>query len=365
MKQSHSIPIIFLNEYGRSKYSNQSHDLAPTRFGLNIEDSMDYKDYYKILGVDKKASTDEIKKAYRKLARRYHPDISKEKDAAARMAEVNEANTVLSDPEKRAAYDAMGDEAQFAQRARAQGSHGFQPPPNWDQQDFHFSSHGNAGSDADFSDFFSQMFGQAARARRHQSQQGPRSTPDMRGQDQHASIELDLEDSYSGAMRSLHLRTTVLDAQGIPSTKDKELQISIPKGVREGQIIRLAGQGNPGLGKGAAGDLLLEVHFRSDPRWWSEGKDVYQRVPLAPWEAALGGPIPFKTLAGELEVTVPAGYRSGRKLRIKGKGLPAATPGDLYLVLDVIFPPATTAEQKQAYANFAKAFPHFDARSLS
>ena len=328
---------------------------------------MDYKDYYKILGVDKNASADDIKKAYRKLARKYHPDISKEKDAAARMAEINEANTVLSDADKRSAYDAMGSEAQFAQRAGAQGQGGFRPPPDWDQQGFHSSGHGNSAGDADFSDFFSQMFGQGARARRSQSSASSQSgaMPDMRGQDQHASIELDLEDSYKGAMRSLHLRSTVLDEQGMPSYKNKELQVSIPKGVREGQMIRLAGQGNPGLGKGAAGDLLLEVHFRSDPRWWSEGKDVYQRVPLAPWEAELGGPVPFKTLAGELEVTVPAGYRSGRKLRVKGKGLPASVPGDLYLVLDVVFPPAATPEQKQAYAEFAKAFPGFDARSLS
>lgn len=333
-------------------------------FGSITGESMDYKDYYKILGVDKSASADDIKKAYRKLARKYHPDISKEKDAATRMAEVNEAHTVLSDPEKRAAYDAMGSEAQFAQGAGAQGRGGFRPPPDWDQQDFHFSSKGDAGSDADFSDFFSQMFGQAARARRSQGAQAG-AAPDMRGQDQHASIELDLQDSYSGAVRSLHLRATVLDEQGIPTYKDKELQVSIPRGVREGQMIRLAGQGNPGLGKGGPGDLLLEVHFRSDPRWWSEGKDVYQRVPLAPWEAELGGPVHFKTLAGELEVTVPAGYRSGRKLRIKGKGLPAAAPGDLYLVLDVVFPPAVSPEQKQAYAEFAKAFPSFDARSLS
>jgi curved DNA-binding protein len=328
-------------------------------------DSMDYKDYYQILGVDKKASAEDIKKAYRKLARKYHPDISKEADASLRMAEVNEANTVLSDPEKRAAYDALGEAPRHAGAGTAGNGAGFQPPPGWDQQGFHFRGEGTGpDGDADFSDFFSQMFGQAARARRSTGGQS-RTTPDMRGQDQHASIELDLEDSYSGAMRSLHLRTTVLDEQGVPAYRDKELQVSIPKGVREGQMIRLAGQGNPGLGKGGSGDLLLEVHFRSDPRWWSEGKDVYQRVPLAPWEAELGGPVPFKTLAGELEVTVPAGYRSGRKLRIKGKGLPSVTPGDLYLVLDVVFPPAATAEQKQAYADFAKSFPGFDARSLS
>lgn len=328
---------------------------------------MDYKDYYKILGVDKSASADDIKKAFRKLARKYHPDISKEKDASARMAEVNEANTVLSDPEKRAAYDAMGEEPQFRQGPRGGAGAGYQPPPDWDQQDFHFRS-GQTGpdGDADYSDFFSQMFGQAAKARRSQAgQSGQGPQPDIRGQDQHASIELDLEDSYSGAVRSIHLRATVLDDHGMPTSKDKELQVTIPKGVREGQMIRLAGQGNPGYGKGAAGDLLLEVHFRSDPRWWSEAKDVYQRVPLAPWEAEIGGPIPFKTLAGELEVTVPPGYRSGRKLRIKGKGLPAATPGDLYLVLEVVFPPATTPEQKQAYAEFAKSFPGFNARSLS
>lgn len=321
---------------------------------------MDYKDYYKILGVDKKASAQEIKKAFRKLARKYHPDVSKEKDASQRMAEVNEANAVLSDPEKRAAYDALG-EAPPHGYGSAQG---FQPPPGWEQS-FHSRSENMGSEDSDFSDFFSQMFGQGARAQSAHRAGGSRSAPDMRGQDQHADIELSLEDSYQGATRSIHLRSSAIDENGQLRPKDKELQVSIPKGVREGQMIRLAGQGSPGLGKGAAGDLLLNVHFQSDPRWWSEGKDVYQRVPLAPWEAELGGAVQFKTLAGELEVTVPPGYRTGRKLRVKGKGLPAATPGDLYLVLDVIFPPASTEEQKKAYAAFAKAFPGFNARSLA
>ena len=321
---------------------------------------MDYKDYYKILGVDKKASAEEIKKAFRKLARKYHPDVSKEKDASERMAEVNEANAVLSDPEKRAAYDTLGDAPQHGYG----GGQGFQPPPGW-EQGFRSRSEDMGGDDGDFSDFFSQMFGQGARAQSAHRAGGSRGTPNMRGQDQHADIELDIEDSYKGVTRSIHLRSSVVDENGQLRPKDKELQVSIPKGVREGQMIRLAGQGSPGLGKGPAGDLLLNVHFKSDPRWWTEGKDVYQRVPLAPWEAELGGPVQFKTLAGELEVTVPAGYRTGRKLRIKGKGLPAATPGDLYLVLDVIFPPASTEEQKQAYATFAKAFPGFDARSLA
>jgi curved DNA-binding protein len=323
---------------------------------------MDYKDYYRILGVDKRASADEIKKAFRKLARKYHPDISKEADAAQRMAEVNEANTVLSDPEKRAAYDALADAPHHGQAAGGGGSGGFQPPPDWEPQDFHFRG-GGADGEADFSDFFSQMFGQGARARQAAGAAGAgRRPPDMRGQDQHASIELDLEDSYRGAQRSLHLRTAALDEQGQVVQRDKELQVSIPKGVREGQMIRLAGQGGAGLGQGQPGDLLLEVHFRHDPRWWSEGKDVYQKVALAPWEAALGGPVRVATIAGEFEVNVPAGHRQGRKLRVKGRGLPAATPGDLYLVLEVALPEARTEAQRQAYTALAQAFPTFDAR---
>ena len=231
---------------------------------------MEYKDYYRILAVDRQASADEIKKAYRKLARKYHPDISKEADASQRMAEINEANAVLSDPEKRAAYDALADAPR-----RSAGAGGFQPPPDWEGQDFHFRSGDGAmpDGDADFSEFFSQMFGQGARAR-HAGGGQHRPPPDLRGQDQHASIELDLLDSYHGAQRSLHLRSTVLDEDGRPVARDKELQVSIPKGVREGQMIRLAGQGGQGLGKGPAGDLLLEVHLRHDPRWWAEGKDV-------------------------------------------------------------------------------------------
>ncbi|CAB5711180.1 Curved DNA-binding protein [Delftia tsuruhatensis] len=321
---------------------------------------MDYKDYYRILGLDRGASTDEIKKAYRKLARKYHPDVSKEADASQRMAEVNEANAVLSDPEKRAAYDALAD----GPRRGTTGTGGFQPPPGWENQDFHFRGGRGAApeGDADFSDFFSQMFGHAARARQADTGGQGRQPPDMRGQDQHASIELDLMDSYRGAQRSLHLRTTAIDDDGQVVARDKELQVSIPKGVREGQMIRLAGQGGAGLGKGPAGDLLLEVHLRHDPRWWAEGKDVYQNVALAPWEAALGGAVRMSTIAGEFEVSVPAGSRPGRKLRIKGKGLPAATPGDLYLVLGIALPEAQTDAQRQAYASLAQAFPSFDAR---
>jgi len=319
---------------------------------------MEYKDYYKTLGVARDATPDDIKRAYRKLARKYHPDISKEADASQRMAEINEANAVLSDPEKRAAYDALADAPR-----RSAGAGGFQPPPDWEGQDFHFRSGDGAmpDGDADFSEFFSQMFGQGARAR-HAGGGQHRPPPDLRGQDQHASIELDLLDSYHGAQRSLHLRSTVLDEDGRPVARDKELQVSIPKGVREGQMIRLAGQGAQGLGKGPAGDLLLQVHLRHDPRWWAEGKDVYQPIALAPWEAALGGTVRLATIAGEFDVGIPAGSRAGRKLRIKGNGLPAATPGDLYLVLGISLPEPQTDAQRKAYEALAQAFPSFDAR---
>lgn len=308
---------------------------------------MEYKDYYQVLGVAKDASAEDIKKAFRKLARKYHPDISKEPDAAARMAEVNEANAVLSDPEKRKAYDQLGDASQYQQTGHGSYS-GFQPPPDWDQQDFHF--HGSHAGHENYSSFFEDLFGRAHQARRS----GP--PPDMRGQDQHSQIELEVPDSYNGGMRVLHLRGIQMDAQGRAQEHTRELQVTIPKGVYEGQMIRLAGQGAPGTGQAEAGDLLLEVRFKDDKRWHTQGKDVYQQLPLTPWEAALGGPVEFATLAGHLEINIPAGSQAGRKLRIKGKGLPSRTPGDLYLVVQIIVPPIFDDAQRQAYEALSKAF---------
>ena len=322
---------------------------------------MDSKNYYQVLGVEKKASADDIKKAYRKLARKYHPDISKEKDADKRMAELNEANAVLSDAEKRAEYDAMQDAPRgFAGGAR--GGNSFQNAEGFNPGDFNFSRQHMDG-DADYSDFFNQMFGQA-RAQRGTG--GPGSAggrmPSMRGEDQHASIELDLIDSYQGVERMLTLHGRQVDEHGDVVTKERQLQVKIPKGVREGQMIRLAGQGGPGYNGGEAGDLLLEVHFRTDKRWRAEGKDVYMPLPVAPWEAAIGGSVEINTPAGVLEVTIPAGWSAGRKLRLKGKGLPAATPGDLYLELQLTTPPADSAEAKAAYEAFAQAFLRFQPR---
>lgn len=323
---------------------------------------MEFKDYYKILGVERDADAAGIKKAYRKLARKYHPDVSKEADAAARMAEVNEANTVLSDPEKRAAYDALGRQA--AQRP----GQDFRPPPNWDAG---FEYSGAPGPDsmdgAEFSDFFEQLFGRAAhaqRAQRHgsaQAQGGP--PPQQRGRDHHAGIELDLRDAYHGAQRTLTLHGAHLDEAGRLVNEERQLQVTIPKGVREGQLIRLSGQGGPGLAGAPAGDLFLEVHFKPDARWRAENRDVYQSITLAPWEAELGGAVEVQTPGGgTVEVTVPPRWKPGRKLRLKGRGIPAATPGDLYLELHLALPAATTPAQQQAYRALADAFPQFKPR---
>ena len=302
---------------------------------------MEFKDYYKTLGVSRDATAEEIKKAFRRLARKYHPDVSKETDAEHKMKEVNEANAVLSDPEKRAAYDQLGQQG-------FQAGSDFQPPPGWDAG-FEFSGRGSSGAQgADFSDFFAELFGK-------QMGGGSRQTHHrMRGEDHHAKIMLDLEDTYHGATRSLTLRMPKLDNQGRTVLAEHTLNVRIPKGVHAGQIIRLAGQGGPGHAGEAAGNLFLEVHFKPHSRYRIENKDVYATLPAAPWEAALGATIKIPVPDGLVEVRVPENSQSGRKLRLKGRGIPAATPGDLYLVLEVVLPPATTPKQREFYQTMAQ-----------
>lgn len=313
---------------------------------------MEFKEYYKTLGVEPTASTDDIKKAYRKLARKFHPDVSKESNASARMAEVNEAYAVLSDPEKRAAFDKL------AQR-RAAGQD-FQPPPDWDAG-FDFSNAGSpAGDDGDFSDFFNAIFGRAARAR-----QTGGSRAQMRGSDQHAKISINLTDAYHGATRSLALREARLDESGNVVNAERVLEVRIPKGVKEGQSIRLRGQGSPGFNGGSAGDLYLEVEFEPDARYRVEGRDVTLTVPVAPWEAALGASIEVPTPSGRVEVNVPAGSNYGRKLRLKGRGIPGAgatEPGDLYLEIELAMPPANNAKARELYQTMAREFSSFNPR---
>ena len=316
---------------------------------------MQFKDYYQVLGVAPDATADAVKKAYRQLARKYHPDVSKEADAAARMSEVNEAYAVLSDPERRAAYDAVG-------QGRRQGE-AFTPPPDWDAG-FEFSGRGFEGMDAgQFSDFFAELFGRVG-AGAHRRAVGGRF--EMRGQDHHAKIVLDLEDAWRGATRQVTLRSPEVDAQGRVSLQPRTLDVRIPLGVKPGQLIRLAGQGGPGQGGAPAGDLFLEVHFKPHPRFRIDGAHLVADLPVAPWEAALGAVVPVELPDGSsLKVRVPAGAQSGRELSVRGKGLPGAAPGDLELVVRVVLPSAFDPRARKLYEQMAAELTDFDARKVA
>ncbi|MBK8117963.1 MAG: DnaJ domain-containing protein [Sulfuritalea sp.] len=302
---------------------------------------MKFKDYYETLGVPRGATQDEVKHAYRKLARKYHPDVSKDPDAEARFKELGEAYAVLKDPEKRAAYDQMGSQWKTGQD--------FQPPPGWDAG-FEFSGgdFGAAGLGGDHSDFFEALFGRQARG-------GQRAQMHAQGQDHHAKVLIDLADAYHGARRSVSLRMPMLDAQGRVTMQDRTLDVSIPKGVRAGQHLRLAGQGGPGLGEGPAGDLYLEIAFNPHAQFRADGRDVYLDLPLAPWEAALGASVAAPTPEGPVQLTIPPGSVAGRQLRLKGRGIPGSPPGDLYVVLTIALPPADSESARDAYRTKAKA----------
>lgn len=291
---------------------------------------MEYKDYYETLGVDRNASAEDIKKAYRKLVRKYHPDVSKHKDADAKTKEINEAYEVLGNAEKRAAYDGLG-------RGYHAGEQ-FRPPPDWGEQ-YDFS-----GATGD--DFFADLFAHVGRARRGSFR--------MRGDDIHAAITIELADAYRGATRTVSLRVPRQDESGRVSMQEKKLNVTIPRGVTPGQQLRLAGQGQEGHGGGPAGDLYLEIQFAPDPRYRIEGTHVYENVPVTPWEAALGGSVAVPTPSGTVEVTVPAGSQSGRKLRLKGRGIPGNPAGDLYLILDVVLPPANNDKARALYQAMAR-----------
>ncbi len=306
---------------------------------------MDFKDYYQILGVSKTASQDEIKRAYRKLARKYHPDVSKEPDAEAKFKEVAEAYEVLKDPEKRKAYDQFGSQWQQGQ--------GYQPPPGWEQE-FGFGGGGYTETGTGgFSEFFEALFGQG-RFRTAGGRGGFR----MRGEDLHAKVYIDLEDAFRGTTQTISLSIPEVDpATGRLVEKSKRLQVKIPQGIQEGQKIRLAGQGAPGMGGGPNGDLYLEVHFKPH-RWFKvESKDLIVELPVTPWEAALGAKVAVPTLAGKVELKIPPGSQTGKKLRLKGKGLPGKPPGDQYVVLKIVTPPADTPAAKKLYEEMAKVMP--------
>lgn len=299
---------------------------------------MEFRDYYEIMGVDRSATQDEIKRAYRKLARKYHPDINKSADAEEKFKEMGEAYEVLKDPEKRAAYDQLGQSYKSGQD--------FTPPPGWDAG-FEFSGGGfeGAAGSAAFSDFFETLFGQGG----FTGGRGQAGGFHARGQDHHAKILIDLEDAIHGATRTITLQVPEVDQQGHVQTRTRTLNVNIPKGVKQGQQIRLAGQGAPGVGQGGKGDLYLEIEFRPHSFYHVEGHDIYLDLPVTPWEAALGGTVKVPTPSGIVEMKIPPGSSSGKKMRLKGRGIPAKTAGDFYVVLEISLPEANSEKAKAFY----------------
>jgi curved DNA-binding protein len=308
---------------------------------------VEFKDYYKVMGVARDATEAQIKQAYRKLARKYHPDVSKEKDAEARFKEVGEAYEVLKSPEKRAAYDQLGQNHRAGEE--------FRPPPNWDSG-FEFSGAGPGNSA--YSDFFDALFGAQARSGR-----GRGDFPG-RGEDHHAKVLLDLEASLNGGPRTFTLRMPEIDDEGRLISKERTLNVQVPKGILPGQQIRLAGQGARAPGSGTPGDLYIEVEFQPHPLYRVDGRDLSLELPIAPWEAALGGSVKTPTPTGIVDMKVPAGSHAGSKLRLKGRGIPASPPGDFYVVLQIALPAANDDKAKAAYAAFAAALPFNPRASL-
>lgn len=336
---------------------------------------MQFHDYYARLGVSRQATLEEIKKAFRGQARRFHPDISKEADAEQRMREINEAHVVLSDPDKRAAYDRLIDERQTGGATPRQppfGKEAARPrspaeaAKAYADTAAHTSASGGTGPGAadtsGFSDFFSDLFGRMGVGARG------RKSDASRGEDQRATIALDLADVWSGATRTITLKGPRFDAQGHASVGERKLQVRIPAGVRPGQTIRLNGQGGPSPGGGPPGDVLLEVRVKPHPSFKLDGINLLAELPVAPWEAALGAVVPVALPHGPgLNVRVPAGAQSGQSLTVRGKGLPSPkTPGDLELKLRVVLPSAHDPRARKFYEQMAGDLQgEFDARKVA
>ncbi len=298
---------------------------------------MEYKDYYQILDIPRTAKADEIKRAYRRLARKYHPDVSKEPDAEARFKEMKEAYEVLKDPEKRAAYDQFG--------ANWKSGQDFQPPPDW-EEDTSFG-HGFGGNEQ-FSDFFESLFGGG------RGQRGGFSTQyrDMRmdGDDVNARISISLEDAFRGATRQISLEVPEVGNDGRVRRKRRTLNVRIPKGITAGQRIRLENQGGAGVGSAAqSGDLYLQVELEPHPIYTVRGRDIYVTLPIAPWEAALGEKVQAPTLAGPVDLKIPPGSNTGKRLRLKGRGLPGKPAGDEYVELAIAMPKQVNGKARRLY----------------
>ncbi|WP_298628445.1 DnaJ C-terminal domain-containing protein [uncultured Legionella sp.] len=291
------------------------------------------KDYYKIMGVSSDASEKDIKTAYRKLARKYHPDISKEPNAEEQFKEMGEAYEVLRDPAKRAEYDQYLKNRAFNQNTHQSSRHAGAG------QQYHYQNH-----ETEFdSDFFESLFGHS----RYQHQPQPMSGPNYQGK-----INITLEEAFDGTIKNVQVPVD----QGT-ETKLQTLKVKIPAGIKSGQQIRLAGQGGSGINGGPRGDLYLTVDVLKHPLFDVMDNDIYLTLPLTPWEAALGATIVVPTLSGKIDLKIPPGSQGGQKLRIKNRGLPGATPGNQYVLLKIITPPASTEAAKELYKKMAEEMP--------
>lgn len=311
---------------------------------------MKFKDYYQTLDLKKDASQDEIKRAYRKLARKFHPDVNKSHDAEEKFKEIGEAYEVLQDPEKRAAYDKFGSNWQAGQD--------FKPPPNWDAG-FEFSGGGSTQADASqFSDFFESLFGKSSSSSHARPGFHPHGAFHARGQDVHAKIVISLEDSYVGAQKTITLSRPGVDQGGHVTTSPHTITLSIPRGIIEGQQIRLEGQGAGGSGQAGNGDLFLEIAVAPHRIFTMDKRDIHLSLPVTPWEAALGATISVPTLGGTVELKIPPGSQTGKRLRLKGRGLCSSSQsGHQYVTLTIVTPEAVTEDQKKLYQEMARLMP--------
>jgi curved DNA-binding protein len=311
-----------------------------------------FQDYYETLGVGRNATQDEIRRAYRKAARKYHPDVNKAKDAEEKFKQANEAYEVLKDPEKRKLYDQLGADWKAGQE--------FRPPPGW--ENVHFEFRGSPGAEnfdlgGGFSDFFEMLFGGRGGGRRAGggATSGRQASWSMPGQDLEAAITIRLEDSYHGAAKTITLQGHEVDDRGKVQPVTRTYEVRIPAGVTDGSRIRLAGKGSPGIGGGPPGDLYLKIHLEPHPRFRVNGHDLQAEVPVTPWEAALGSTVEVPIMEGTAHLKIPPGTQSGQKLRLRGKGLPMrdGRRGDLFAVVKIVVPKTLSDRERELFTEMA------------
>lgn len=303
---------------------------------------MEYQDYYAILGVARDASEDEIKKAYRKLAHKYHPDVSKHSDAEEKFKQVAEAYATLKDAEKRAAYDALG---------KRQAGAEFRPPPDWQQQHYRNGGAGASFDDIDFADLFAAF---------RSGNDGTRSQQHgLKGQDYEIDADITLEQAAEGTLLDMNLSVPQYDSHGHIEQAQHTFKARIPRGVSNGQRLRLRGKGGKGYDGGADGDLYLNIHFKPHPLFEAAGHDLYYQLALTPWEAALGASVEVPTLQGAVMLKVGAGTNSGKTLRLAKRGLPKpdGSMGDLLAVVQIVVPGELSARERQLFQELADSSP--------